>query len=101
MAVAYQTAEAQEKLAQLNTGSNADACWHIEDGKLHREFRFSDFTGAFAFMTRVALVAERMNHHPEWFNVYNRVRIDLTTHDAGGLTTLDFELASFMNSAAG
>ena len=101
MAVAYQPAQAQEKLAQLNTGRKDDACWHIEDGKLHREFRFADFTEAFAFMTRAALVAERMNHHPEWFNVYNRVRIDLTTHDAGGLNTLDFELASFMNSAAG
>ena len=66
--------------------------WRIESGKLHREFRFENFIAAFGFMTRVALVAEKMNHHPEWSNVYNRVQVDLTTHDAGGLTELDFEL---------
>ena len=71
--------------------------WSIEKEKLHREFEFRDFQQAFAFMTQVADVAESMNHHPEWFNVYNRVRVDLTTHDAGGLTSLDFELARCMN----
>jgi 4a-hydroxytetrahydrobiopterin dehydratase len=67
--------------------------WTIVVGKLHREYQFPDFVAAFGFMTRVALVAERLGHHPEWFNVYNRVVIDLTTHDAGGITALDFELA--------
>ena len=62
-------------------------------GKLHRELRFPDFVRAFGFMTSVALVAESMNHHPEWSNVYGRVTIDLTTHDAGGITALDLELA--------
>ena len=67
--------------------------WSLEQGKLHREVVFGDFSEAFAFMTRVALAAERMNHHPEWCNVWNRVDIRLTTHDAGGLTALDFDLA--------
>jgi len=62
-------------------------------GKLHKEFRFPDFVDAFGFMTRVALIAEGMNHHPGWSNVWNRVVIDLTTHDAGGITEKDFQLA--------
>ena len=74
--------------------------WRIEDGKLHRALRFGDFAEAFAFMTRVAIVADRMDHHPEWTNVYATVTIDLTTHDAGGLTALDFELAERMNAFA-
>ena len=74
--------------------------WSIEEGKLHREFEFEDFQQAFDFMARVAEVAESMNHHPEWFNVYNRVRVDLTTHDAAGITSLDFELARAMNRFA-
>jgi len=75
--------------------------WCIEAGKLHREFRFGDFNEAFAFMTRVAMVAEQLGHHPEWFNVYSSVRVDLTTHDAGGVSELDFELAARMNAFAG
>lgn len=75
--------------------------WSVVEGKLHREFRFADFNEAFGFMTRAALVAERLDHHPEWFNVYDRVRVDLTTHDAGGLTSLDFDLARAMNRLAG
>lgn len=67
--------------------------WKIVEGKLHREFRFTNFVEAFGFMAQVALLAERRDHHPEWSNVYNRVVIDLTTHDAGGLTALDFDLA--------
>jgi 4a-hydroxytetrahydrobiopterin dehydratase len=67
--------------------------WSLVNGKLHREFRFADFSAAFGFMTRVALAAETLGHHPEWSNVWNRVSIDLTTHDTGGLSTLDRELA--------
>lgn len=74
--------------------------WTIEAGKLHREYRFADFNAAFAFMTRVAMVAERMDHHPEWCNVYASVRVDLTTHDAGGISHLDFELAAKMDAFA-
>ena len=78
--------EIQKKLEDLNG-------WTIEDGKLHKEFQFKDFIAAFGFMTQLALVAESMNHHPEWFNVYNRVTIDMSTHDADGITELDFKFA--------
>ncbi len=65
-----------------------------------RSYRFADFNAAFAFMTRVAMMAEKMDHHPEWFNVYNKVDIVLTTHDAGGLTMRDVKLAKFCDGAA-
>jgi len=74
--------------------------WTIDDGRLSRTFRFADFAAAFGFMTAAAIVAERMNHHPEWSNVYNRVTVHLTTHDAGGLTDLDFDLAARMSELA-
>ncbi len=67
--------------------------WALEGEHLKRSFRFADFSEAFAFMTRVALLAERQDHHPEWFNVWNRVDIALTTHDAGGLSLRDVKLA--------
>lgn len=75
--------------------------WQLREGKLHREFRFDDFVRAFAFMSAAAIIAEKMNHHPEWSNVYSRVTVDLTTHDAGGITELDFELAAAMSDLAG
>ena len=76
--------------------------WHHDParGAIRREFRFADFNAAFAFMTRVALFAERHDHHPEWSNVYNRVDMLLTTHDAGGLTQRDIDLARFAEAAA-
>ena len=74
--------------------------WVLVGGKLERELRFADFRTAFAFMTAVALAAEKADHHPEWFNVYNRVRIQLVTHDAAGLTHKDFELASVIDALA-
>ncbi len=67
--------------------------WELKEGKLHRDFKFGDFVEAFGFMSRVAVHAEKMGHHPELFNVYNNVSIDLTTHDVGGLSDYDFELA--------
>ena len=67
--------------------------WQLVAGKLHRDLVFTDFVEAFAFMTKVALVAEAMDHHPEWSNVWNRVSIDLFTHDTGGLSHLDVQLA--------
>lgn len=66
-----------------------------------RTFRFKDFNAAFGFMSRVAMMAEKLDHHPEWFNVYNRVEITLSTHDAGGVTSKDVELARFMDEVAG
>ena len=74
--------------------------WAHQDGKLHREFRFADFSAAFAFMTRAAMRAEQLDHHPDWFNVYNRVKVQLSTHDAGGVTERDFLLAEAMNGFA-
>lgn len=70
--------------------------WSVADGKLHRQYQFADFTYAFAFMAAVATVAGKMDHHPDWQNVYNRVTVDLSTHDAGGITTLDCDLAAAM-----
>ena len=70
--------------------------WKVETGKLHKVFEFSDFTAAFGFMTKVALTAESMNHHPEWFNVYNKVVVDLTTHDLSGISTFDIAMARAM-----
>jgi 4a-hydroxytetrahydrobiopterin dehydratase len=75
--------------------------WTIKNGKLHREYRFPDFVQAFGFMTQVALLAERAAHHPEWFNVYNRVVVDLTTHEAQGITRKDLALAREMEQIAG
>lgn len=74
--------------------------WSLEAGKLHKVFTFKDFVEAWSFMSAVALAAEAMGHHPEWSNVWNRVTVDLTTHDAGGITTLDFDLATRMEAAA-
>ncbi len=74
--------------------------WRLDQDKLHRLFEFGDFVEAFGFMSRIALLAEKMDHHPEWSNVYNRVEVRLTTHDAGGITDLDFELADHMDRLA-
>ena len=74
--------------------------WGLDQGKLYREFRFATFVEAFAFMTKVALLAEKRDHHPDWSNVYNVVRVHLSTHDAGGVTERDFELAAGMNAVA-
>ena len=74
--------------------------WSIKEDKLHREYRFKDFTHAFGFMSMVALVAEKTNHHPEWLNIYNKVVVDLTTHEVSGITERDFQLAAVMDSLA-
>jgi 4a-hydroxytetrahydrobiopterin dehydratase len=75
--------------------------WVIAEGKLRRNFEFGDFVEAFGFMSRVALLAEKQDHHPEWFNVYNRVTIDLNTHDVGGLSRKDFALAAAIDKLLG
>ena len=74
--------------------------WSIRDGKLHRAIEFRDFVEAFGFMAQVALVAERMDHHPEWSNVYQKVRIDLVTHSVGGVSALDLKLAATLEELA-
>jgi 4a-hydroxytetrahydrobiopterin dehydratase len=78
-------------LKELN--KNSDNAWVIKEDRLHREFKFPDFISAFGFMTKVAILSERSNHHPEWSNKYNKVAISLTTHEAGGISNRDFELA--------
>jgi 4a-hydroxytetrahydrobiopterin dehydratase len=77
--------------------------WRAVEGRdaIAKEFRFKDFNAAFGFMTRVALHADKHDHHPEWFNVYNRVEVILATHDSGGVTEKDVSLAKFMDEAAG
>ena len=72
--------------------------WSVKNDKLHKEFQFNNFNQAFGFMTRAAMEIEKMNHHPEWFNVYNRITVNLTTHDAGGITNNDVNLARILNS---
>ena len=87
------------KLTEAEIVKNLESVpgWSLEDGKLFREFNFPSFVEAFGFMASVAIIAEKQNHHPEWFNVYNKVRIHLTTHDAGGISENDFALASSIN----
>lgn len=89
---ALSIAAIERQLGKLNENL-AEHPWAIDNDKLHKEFRFANFIEAFGFMTRLAIIAQEMNHHPEWSNVYNRVVIDLTTHEAGGISSLDFELA--------
>ena len=76
--------------------------WTLDDAGngIQKTYQFDDFNAAFGFMSRAALKAEQMNHHPEWFNVWNRVEVRLSTHDAGGVTSLDIELAEFMDGIA-
>jgi 4a-hydroxytetrahydrobiopterin dehydratase len=76
------------------------SAWSVVGDKLHREFSFPDFTHAFGFMAAVATAAEKLDHHPDWLNSYNRVTVDLSTHDAGGITELDLKLAQIMETIA-
>ncbi|MEM7344441.1 MAG: 4a-hydroxytetrahydrobiopterin dehydratase [Chloroflexota bacterium] len=78
---------------QIDDALRSTPNWKIKDEKLHRELKFKNFIQAFGFMTQVAILAEQMDHHPEWFNVYSRIIIDLTTHEADGISQRDFELA--------
>ena len=89
------TTERQAALASLPLWSEL-----ADRDAIRRSIRFKDFNAAFAFMTRVAMMAEKLDHHPEWFNVYNRVEITLSTHDAGGLSERDVALARFIDAVA-
>ena len=95
-------------MPKLDTAARAAALkdlpeWGEADGReaIVRSFKFRDFNAAFAFMTRTALLAEKMDHHPEWFNVYNRIEVTLATHDAGGVTEKDIAMAKAMEAYAG
>jgi 4a-hydroxytetrahydrobiopterin dehydratase len=93
MATPMNTKEIEERLAKLEG-------WTVVQEKLHKEYTFSDFVHAFGFMATSAIAIEKMNHHPEWSNVYNKVDVDLTTHDANGITASDFKLAALLDSIA-
>ena len=86
--------------SELSAALTELAGWSVVNGKLHKDYRFPDFVHAFGFMATSAIAIEAMNHHPEWFNVWNQVRVDLTTHDAGGITQYDVELARKLDSIA-
>ncbi len=90
------------KLNETELAAALDALpgWTLADGKLHREYTFPDFVHAFGFMATAAIAIEAMEHHPEWFNVWNRVVVDLTTHDAGGITAKDILLAGKLEEFA-
>lgn len=85
----------QAALAELNEIAGDD-CWLIIDGKLNKTFTFKSFIRAFGWMSQIAIWAEKLKHHPEWFNVYNKVEINLVTHDVNGISSLDFDLAKKM-----
>ncbi|GJL56872.1 MAG: putative pterin-4-alpha-carbinolamine dehydratase [Nitrospirales bacterium] len=95
--MAFTKISPQEITARLSTIPG----WECRDNALHRTFTFADFVEAFGFMSRVALLAETAGHHPEWFNVYNTVKIDLATHDVGGISDADFDLAIQINRLFG
>ncbi len=91
MMESYSQDVVETSLKELNNDS--ENLWSVKEEKLNREFKFPNFILAFGFMTQVAILAEKADHHPEWSNVYNSVVINLTTHDAGGISEKDFELA--------
>jgi len=101
--VAKEEPVARQKLpeAEITAALAGLPGWSYANGKLHREFKFENFVQAWGFMSSCALVAEAMNHHPDWSNVWNRVTVDLMTHDAGGITKNDLDLARRMNEIHG
>lgn len=97
----YNVLMARQKLTDSELASLEQASeWRVKDAKLHRDFKFADFPHAFGFMSTAAIYIEKMDHHPEWLNVYNRVSVDLTTHDSGGITSKDVELAKLLDTIA-
>lgn len=92
----YTQEQIDHALNELNANLEEKQRWVIEDQKLVKSFKFKSFIRAFGWMTQCAIWAEKLNHHPEWFNVYNKVEVKLTTHDVDGISELDFKLASKM-----
>ena len=86
--------------AEIEAALRQLPAWTVQNGKLHREYKFPDFAHAFGMMATAAPTIEKMDHHPEWSNVYNRVTVDLSTHDAGGITQKDFDLAMLLEGIA-
>ena len=98
----YNGEVAIQKLSQteINQGLARLEGWTVEDGKLHREYAFPDFSSAIGFMATAAVRIEKLDHHPEWSNVYNRITVNLTTHDSGGITAKDVKLAEMLEALA-
>lgn len=92
----YSEQQIQTALSNINQQLDKDQLWSIVDSKLTKTFKFKSFIRAFGWMSQIAIWAEKLNHHPEWFNVYNKVEVQLTTHDVGGISELDFKLAEKM-----
>ncbi|GAC19276.1 4a-hydroxytetrahydrobiopterin dehydratase [Paraglaciecola arctica] len=92
----YSTEQINDALVKINEGLEEQNQWQLSEGKLLKTFKFKSFIRAFGWMSQIAIWAEKLNHHPEWFNVYNKVEVQLTTHDVGGLSELDFKLAEKM-----
>ena len=82
---------------EIELGLSKISNWKLDNDRIRKTFEFKNFGDAFAFMTRMAIEIERMNHHPEWFNVYNKINVELTTHDVGGISNFDFKLAKIMD----
>ena len=98
MATKLDTQQIMNALVSLNEGKEDANKWQVsEHGKLIKTFKFKSFIHAFGWMSQIAIWAEKLNHHPEWFNVYNKVNVELTTHDVGGISELDFKLAEKMD----
>ncbi|WP_299081284.1 4a-hydroxytetrahydrobiopterin dehydratase [uncultured Paraglaciecola sp.] len=93
----YSEQQIQTELQKLNAQLESDQQWRVVDNKLNKTFKFKSFIRAFGWMTQMAIWAEKLKHHPEWFNVYNKVDVQLTTHDVGGISELDFKLAEKMD----
>lgn len=96
MAEKLQSTQIEAQLIELNTTLPEEQQWSVVDGKLHKTFVFASFIRAFGWMGQIAIWAEKLNHHPEWSNVYNKVTVDLVTHDVNGISDLDFKLANKM-----
>ncbi|MEP1446607.1 MAG: 4a-hydroxytetrahydrobiopterin dehydratase [Paraglaciecola sp.] len=94
----YSKQQIQTELDKINQDLEDEQKWCISDEKLSKTFKFKSFIRAFGWMSQIAIWAEKLNHHPEWFNVYNKVEVQLTTHDVGGISELDFKLAQKMEA---
>ena len=98
MAEKFSSEQIQEALKELNATLDSDEQWSLDGEKIVKTFKFKSFIRAFGWMTQIAIWAEKLKHHPEWFNVYNKVDVALTTHDVDGLSDLDFKLAQKMEA---
>ncbi|MBE1287314.1 MAG: 4a-hydroxytetrahydrobiopterin dehydratase [Alteromonadaceae bacterium] len=96
MAEKLSSTQIEAHLIELNTTIPEAEKWRVSDGKLHKVFVFTSFIRAFGWMSQMAIWAEKLNHHPEWSNVYNKVKVNLVTHDVDGISELDFKLANKM-----